>query len=171
VSKHHTFEPSWEERIVRKELFCMLLVLLGLGSLAHEDVSASETVTYSGVGTFVANRSTLPLANGAAAFQLANDVVATIAPSEFGVLYGDCAGLGYADAKGQYSARAFCTFAETETDGFVIDASVEPGVGGTVKIIGGSGKWAGATGDGILEAKADDGYGGSYSYEFRITTP
>ena len=156
---------------MRKEIFCMLLVSLGLGSLAHEDVSAGETVTYSGVGTFVANRSTLPLANGAAAFQLANDVVATIAPSESGVLYGDCAGLGYADAKGEYSARAFCTFSETETDGFVIDASVEPGVGGTVKIIGGSGKWAGATGDGILEAKADDGYGGSYSYEFRITTP
>jgi len=171
VSKHHTFEPSWEERIVRKEIFYMLLISLGLGSLAHEDVSAGETVTYRGVGTFVANRSTLPLANGAAAFQLANDVVATIAPSESGVLYGDCAGLGYADAKGEYSARAFCTFAETETDGFVIDASVEPGVGGTVKIIGGSGKWTGATGDGILEAKADDGYGGSYSYEFRITTP
>ena len=156
---------------MRKEIFCMLLVSLGLGSLAHQNVSAGETVTYSGVGTFVANRSTLPLANGAAAFQLANDVVATIAPSESGVLYGDCAGLGYTDAKGEYSARAFCTFAETETDGFVIDASVEPGVGGTVKIIGGSGKWTGATGDGILEAKADDGYGGSYSYEFRITTP
>ena len=156
---------------MRKEIFCMLLVSLGLGSLAHVDVIASETVTYSGVGTFVANRSTLPLANGAAAFQLANDVVATIAPSESGVLYGDCAGLGYADAKGEYSARAFCTFAETETDGFVIDATFEPGVGGTVKVLGGSGKWTGATGDGILEAKADDGYGGSYSYEFRITTP
>jgi hypothetical protein len=44
-------------------------------------------------------------------------------------------------------------------------------VGGTVKIIGGSGKWAGASGDGTLEAKSADGYGGSYSYEFRITTP
>ncbi len=97
---------------MRKEILCMLLISLGLGSLAPEDVSAGETVTYRGVGTFVANRSTLPLANGGAAFQLANDVVATIEPSESGVLYGDCAGLGYADAGGQYSARAFCTFAE-----------------------------------------------------------
>jgi len=156
---------------VRKDILCMLLVSLGLGSLAPEDVSAGETVTYRGVGTFVAIRSTLPLANGGAAFQLANDVVATIEPSESGVLYGDCAVLGYAEAGGEYSARAFCTFAETEADGFVIDASIEPGVGGTVKIIGGSGKWAGASGDGTLEAKSADSYGGSYSYEFRITTP
>jgi hypothetical protein len=103
--------------------------------------------------------------------QLSNDVVATIEPSESGVLYGDYAGLGYADVGGEYSARAICTFAETETDGFAIDATVEPGVGDIVKILGGSGKWAGATGDGTLEAKTADTYGGSYSCEFRITTP
>lgn len=156
---------------MRKEIVWMLLVLLGLGNLVPENVNAGETVTYRGVGTFVANRSTLPLANGGAAFQLANDVVATIEPSASGVLYGDCAGLGYADADGVYSARAFCTFAETETDGFAIKAKVEPGIGGSVEVIGGSGKWAGASGEGTLVSKDSGGYGGSYSYEFQITTP
>jgi hypothetical protein len=156
---------------MKKEILYILMVVLGTGGVATGDVMAGETVTYRGVGTFIANRSTLPLANGGAAFQLANDVVATIEPSESGVLYGDCAGLGYAGAEGAYSARAFCTFAETETDGFAIDVKVEPGVGGSVKIIGGSGKWAGASGEGTLESKDTDDYAGSYSYEFRITTP
>ena len=156
---------------MKKSFLWMLLGSLGLGYLAPGNAFAAETVTYRGVGTFVANRSTLPLANGGAAFQLANEVVATIEPSEHGVLYGDCAGLGYADADGAYSARAFCTFAETNVDGFAIDAKVEPGVGGSVQIIGGTGKWAGATGEGTLESKDSGGYGGSYEYEFRITTP
>lgn len=156
---------------MRKRIVWMMLGSLGLGFLASVNALSAETVTYRGVGTFVANRSTLPLANGGAAFQFADAIVATIEPSEHGVLYGDCAGLGYAGADGAYSARAFCTFAETDVDGFAIDAKVVPGVGGSVKIIGGTGKWAGANGEGTLESKDSGDYGGSYKYEFRITTP
>lgn len=156
---------------MKTRIIYLLLATFGPASLVPLPAIADGTVTYTGVGTFVAMRSTLPLANGGAAFHLSNDVVATIEPSDSGVLYGDCAGLGYADADGVYSARAFCTFSESEEDAFAIEASVDPGVGGKVKVIGGSGKWAGATGDGTLVSKDAEGYGGSYQYEFRITTP
>ncbi len=41
----------------------------------------------------------------------------------------------------------------------------------TVEIIGGSGKWTGATGAGIWKRKWGQDYRGTYEYEITITTP
>jgi hypothetical protein len=147
----------------------LALGILGLVSFAN--AGAAETVTFTGVASFVSTSSTLPLANGGAALHLSNEIVATVEESESGILYGDCAGLGYLDAEGQYSVRALCTFAQSETDGFAIEALLEPAAEGKVKVIGGSGRWAGATGDGSLKAKTSEAYGGSFEYAFRIRTP
>lgn len=133
--------------------------------------SAGETVTYKGTGTFVATRNIMPLANGGAAIHLSNDVVATLEPSQTGFVFGDCAGLGYMSAEGEYSVDAYCSFAETAVDAFDIKAKLKSTVGGTVEVIGGSGKWAGATGTGTIKPKSIAGNRGSYTYEFKITTP
>jgi hypothetical protein len=133
--------------------------------------SAGETVTYKGTGTFVSTRVLLPLANGGAATHLSNDVVATLEPSQTGFVFGDCAGLGYMSAEGEYSVDAYCSFAETEEDAFAIKAKVNPAEGGSVEVIGGSGKWAGATGTGTIKPKYSEGNRGSYTYEFKIMTP
>jgi hypothetical protein len=45
------------------------------------------------------------------------------------------------------------------------------GDSGQVEIIGGSGKWAGATGSGTFKRKFSSGNRGTYEYEFTITTP
>ncbi len=42
---------------------------------------------------------------------------------------------------------------------------------GSVEIIGGSGKWADATGEGSVKRKYSAENRGSYEYEFNITTP
>lgn len=147
----------------------LALGILGFAALAS--AGAAETATLKGVASFVSTSATLPLANGGAALHLVNEIVATVEQSDAGALYGDCAGLGYLDAEGQYSVRALCTFAQSETDGFAIEVQVDPAAEGTVKVIGGSGKWAGATGDGMLRAKTNEAYGGSFEYEFRIRTP
>lgn len=133
--------------------------------------AAGETVTYKGAGTFVATRVALPLASGGAAIHLSNDVVATIEPSPIGFMRGDCAGLGYLSANGEYSVEAYCTFAESAADAFDIKAMVKPEAGGVVEVIGGIGKWAGATGSGTLKPKFAEGRRGTYNYEFEITTP
>ncbi len=132
---------------------------------------AGETVTYKGAGTFVATRLVMPLASGGAAVHLSNDVVATIEPSDTGFMMGDCAGLGYISADGDYSVDAFCTFEVNATDAFDIRAMLNPEEGGEVEIIGGSGKWSGATGSGTIRPKYNEGVRGSYYYEFEITTP
>jgi hypothetical protein len=133
-------------------------------------VSAGETVTYKGMGTYEVMRAVLPLANGGAAIQLSNNVVATISPSESGFIFGDCAGLGYLTVEGSYSGDVYCTFTETGDDSFDIKGTAR-GDSGSVEIIGGSGKWTGATGNGSIKRKYAAGDRGSYEYEFSITTP
>lgn len=138
--------------------------------LMSSAVSAGETVTYKGMGTYEVMRAVLPLANGGAAVQLSHNIVATITPSEPGFIFGDCAGLGYLTVEGRYSGALYCTFTETGDDGFDIKAVMRDN-SGSVEIIGGSGKWTGATGKGSIKRKYAAGNRGSYEYEFSITTP
>ena len=76
------------------------------------------------------------------------------------------------DAAAQDAIRTTLeAFNESAEDAFVVEIEHEPGAGGKVAVRGGSGKWAGATGDGTLEPDHAEGYRGSYHYEFRIATP
>ena len=138
--------------------------------LMSPTVSAGETVTYKGMGTYEVMRAVLPLANGDAAIHLSHNIVATIEPSKSGFIYGDCAGLGHLTVEGKYSGALYCTFTETGNDSFDLKA-VTADDSGSVEIIGGSGKWADATGTGSLKRKYTAENGGSYLYEFSITTP
>lgn len=132
--------------------------------------SVGETITYKGTGTYEVMRAVLPLANGGAAIHLSNNIVATINPSESGFIFGDCAGLGYLTVESSYSADVYCTFTETGDDSFDIKGVVRD-AGGNVEIIGGSGKWTDATGQGSIKRKYSAGSRGSYEYVFSITTP
>ncbi len=133
-------------------------------------VSAGETITYKGMGTYEVMRAVLPLANGGAAIHLSHNIVATITPSEPGFIFGDCAGLGYLTVEGRYSGALYCTFTETGDNSFDLKA-VTRDDSGSVEIIGGSGKWMDATGKGSVKRKYSAGNRGSYEYEFNITTP
>lgn len=138
--------------------------------LMIQTASARQTVNYKGMGTYEVMRALLPMANGGAAIHLSHNIVATIEPSESGFIFGDCAGLGYLTVEGQYTGSLYCTFTETGNDSFDFKATTR-GAGGSVEIIGGSGKWANATGTGSVKRKYAAENGGSYEYEFSITTP
>ena len=133
-------------------------------------VSAGEPISYRGTGTYVVTRTVLPMANGGAAVQLINDTVATISPSESGFIFGDCAGLAYMSPTGDSSTNMYCTFRELGEDSFDLHARGN-GTSGSVEIIGGSGKWAGATGTGTIKKKWAQDERGTYEYEFMIATP
>ncbi len=142
-----------------------------LASLIFGTASAGEAVTYTGTGTYVASHLLMPLGNGGAAVTLTNRTVATISPSDPGFIFGECAGLGFMTAEGDMPETIFyCTFRETEEDSF--DLKGLRGLeGGKAEVIGGSGKWAGATGTGTFQRKYQGGNRGSYNYELTITTP
>ena len=65
------------------------------------------------------------------------------------------------------NAREVSERADMAADGEVEVSNVS----GEVEIIGGSGKWSGATGSGTIRPKHSAGVRGSYHYAFEITTP
>lgn len=146
----------------------LLLLMMATGVCAT--VSAGEPVSYRGTGTYVVTRTVLPMANGGAAVQLINDTVATISPSESGFMFGDCAGLAYMSPIGNVNTNVYCTFSEHGADSFDLHGQGD-GISGSVEIIGGSGKWAGATGTGTIKRKWAQDERGTYEYEFMIATP
>lgn len=113
----------------------------------------------------------LPLANGGGAVHLSNSSVATIEPSDVGFMFGECAGLGYAAKESaDMSGEGYCTFQEDDENSFDIKAKFGAG-GGEVEVIGGSGKWEGATGTGTFKRKFVEGNRSTFAYEFKISTP
>ncbi len=133
-------------------------------------VHAGETVTYQGKGTYFATRALLPLASGGAGVIVTNDVVATIEPSDTGFLFGECAGVGYLPAEGQITSNVYCAFKETGEDSLDVHLAVE-GDKAKVTVLGGSGKWAGATGSGTVARTFEASNRGGYTYEWTVKTP
>ena len=147
-----------------------LLLAVPMTLVLYGSAVAGETITYKGTGTYTAVKNLMPLAGGGAAVHMSFNTVATIRPSESGFMFGSCIGLAYLGADESYAANMLCTFTETGEDGFDI-RGLGDGQTGKVEIIGGSGKWAGATGTGTFARMWTDGPRGSYEYEFAITTP
>jgi hypothetical protein len=146
------------------------LILVAAVTSVCTTASAGESVTFRGTGTYVVVRTVLPMANGGAAVHLVNDTVATIAPSEIGFIFGDCAGLAYLSPTGKVDTNTYCTFSETAEDSFDAHGQGD-GTEGKIEIIGGSGKWTGATGTGTIKRKWAQDNRGTYEYEFTISTP
>jgi len=138
--------------------------------LASSGIALAETVTFKGTGTYSVVRALMPLSNGGAALHLSHDTIATVEPSESGFMSGDCAGLGYISPEGEVSIDSICNFSLNSKDGLVIRGKADL-EGSKVKVIGGSGKFTGATGTGTMTRKWVEGNRGSYDYEVKVTTP
>ena len=132
--------------------------------------AAAGTVTLTGKGTYFVSRDLMPLGNGGAAVHITNTTVVSVQPSETGVMFGECAGLAYLAPDASYTSHIYCNFTENGKDVFVIEGEMSPD-GGAIKVVGGSGKWASATGTGTVTPNGEQDDQGLYSYEFQITTP
>ncbi len=147
--------------------FALLLTPLVLGT----SMAAAESVSYKGTGTYLTTRSVLPLAGGGAVISNKSTAIATIEPSEFGFMFGECVGMGLLSAVGTATDLDFyCTFRESSIDGFDIKGT---GAGDSAKteVVGGRGKWQGATGQGTMRRLAERGDRGTFAYEVTISTP
>ena len=139
----------------------LLLAVTGAGA-------GAEVVTFTGAVTYTAQRELLPLSNGGAAVHVTNRLVGTISPSDSGgFIFGDCAGLAYISPEGKLTIDNLCTFMENKEDGFTLRA--QSGVeGGKSDVIGGTGRFAGATGEGRMRRTWTEGNRGSLAYELEI---
>jgi hypothetical protein len=132
--------------------------------------AVAATTTVKGKGTYFVKRALMPLGDGGAVIHTTATTVASADVSVGGVLFGECAGLVHISGDGQAKSRVYCNFAESDDDVFVIEADM--GLeGGAVRVIGGSGKWKGASGTGTLKRTGESDANGTYEYEFNIVTP
>lgn len=158
---------KWSYVMKKHVKLALLLTPLVLGT----SMAAAESVSYKGTGTYLATRSVLPLAGGGAVISNKSTASATIEPSEVGFLFGECMGLGLLSAEGSAADLDFyCTFRESSIDGFDIKGT---GAGDSAKteVVGGRGKWQGATGQGTIKRRAERGDRGTFVYEVTISTP
>ncbi len=144
--------------------------VLGL-ALSFGSVAAGETVSYTGSGTYTAHKLTMTLGGGDIVFTGWNEGIATISTDPPTLLYGKCMALGIVSgAEGDFSNDVYCTFRANDADSFDIKARSDA-KGGIGAVIGGGGRWAGATGTVRMTRTSQNENSGTYEFELEITTP
>jgi len=122
-------------------------------------VVTAENIKYTGTVYGASVQSLMPLGNGDGVVITEVAGVSAMSgnpPSLFGFT---CAGMGIADEEGKGDIDIYCTFKENENDSFDLKGTVKQGAA-KLKVIGGSGKYAGATGKGTYK-RTDQAKSGS----------
>jgi hypothetical protein len=140
-----------------------LMTVAGSGAFA-------ETATYTGSASTTVSKTVLPLGNGASVIMAASRGVAAISTSPPTLLEMNCAGMGLLTAENSHQTDFYCTFKENENDSLDVKG-VDGPEGGTATVIGGSGKWKGATGDGTFKRVSSTESSSSSTFELNISTP
>ena len=142
---------------------------LALALLIAGTAQAGEQ-RYVGSGTYFATRVLMPLGNGGAAVKMDNEVVLSIAPSRVGFLFGECTGLGYISPQAEFTSTVYCTLREDDEHSIDIHAE-RTADGANGEVIGGSGRWEGASGTVTLKSRFEEGNRGSFDYQMKVSTP
>jgi hypothetical protein len=115
----------------------------------------------------------MPLANGATVVTAnATGVAAMMGESTRNpiLLKLRCSGLGYAMDESDGSIELYCTFMENDVDQFDIKGSEKSGET-VITVIGGSGRWANATGSGTLKRVSTGENSSRSTFNLTINTP
>jgi len=144
--------------------------LILLLTLSFINSVTAETTKYT--GTIHANsvKNLMPLANGDGVLLLEASGVAALSGSPPSVLAVKCSGMGIVDSESKAKTDFYCSFIESNEDGFDIKGVVKEDAG-TFDVIGGSGKWAKAKGKGKFVQVIRTSEGSKNEFEMEITTP
>ena len=147
-----------------------VIALVAAVLIGASDAAFAAAMTIKGKGTYFVQRELMPLVDGGAVIHTTASTVASSDASDGGVLFGECAGIAHLSSEGKAKGRVYCNFSEGGKDAFVVEADMRLD-GGDIRIIGGSGKFGGATGSGMMKRTGESEGSGTYQYEFSITTP
>ena len=133
---------------------------------------AGETTKYT--GTVYANpvKHLMPLGNGDAVLvvELAGIVALSDKPPTLGTLV--CTGMGLQKADNSTSTDFYCNIKQNDADSFDFKGNAAEADGkskGSFDVVGGSGKWAGATGKGRFKRVMESDVGSKSVVEIEIT--
>jgi hypothetical protein len=148
---------------IRKMILFSALMTVGAGA-------AAETSKFTGTTAASVTKSIMRLGNGGSVVRASSSGVAAISTSPPTLLEMNCEGLGLIDGNNSYSADFYCTFKANDTDSFDLKGTDTP-QGGKATVIGGSGKWNGATGSGTFTRTSSTETSSATNFEISITTP
>ena len=134
--------------------------------------SAGESVTYTGSGTVRGYETLMPLVNGESVVTAISNGVLAVSTTPPSILSVQCSAMGLMDAEDNLNLEYYCRMRDTQTGENVIALKgIETPDGNVVEIIGGAGRWAGATGKGTIKQMMGDDDRSEFTMELTITTP
>ncbi len=140
--------------------------------LAGAQAAVAASVTYSGSGNYRGDQDLMPLASGDAVVLGTAQGVAAISTTPPSILELRCSGMGIATAQGEVGSVFYCTFVDPASTMDAFDVKgIERGDASTLEVVGGSGRWAGASGTGTLTRVQEWSDGGSFEITLTIDTP
>lgn len=145
------------------------MALIG-GLLLSVAVAAGETTAYTGTTKTVVSKSTLPLGNGNSVVAAVSRGMATLSTTPPILLELNCTGLGLLGANQSYAADFYCSL-EADAENVLDLKGTESADGSHFTVLGGSGRWQGASGGGTFKRLAGSDTEASASFEMTITTP
>ena len=151
-----------------KTILAFVLLLL---SIPFTAISAGDKKTYNGSGRIFGSETSMTLGNGNTVKMLSSEGIATLSTNPPTLLDIKCVGMGVLTIDNRFSDEFYCTLRENDTDSFDLQGTEDEKGGGTVTVIGGSGKWKGATGSGDFELVSNNNELSTFTYKLTITTP
>ena len=135
---------------------------------------AGETIKYTGTVYASPVKHLMPLGNGDAVLviELAGIVALSDNPPTLGTLV--CTGMGLQKVDNTVSTDFYCNIKQNDEDSFDFKGNATESDGkskGSFDVIGGSGKWANATGKGKFKRTLKTEGGSKSVLEVEITTP
>ncbi|HIM09128.1 MAG TPA: hypothetical protein EYG49_11430 [Gammaproteobacteria bacterium] len=130
----------------------------------------AETMKYTGTLHATSVKSLMPLANGDGVLMVEASGIAALSGTPPSVLAVKCSGMGIVDPESKAKTIFYCSFTESEEDGFDVKGIIKDETG-AFDVIGGSGKWTKAKGKGEFIQIIKTAKGSKNVFKVEITTP
>jgi hypothetical protein len=135
---------------------------------------AGQTTKYTGMVFAAPVKHLMPLGNGDAILITEISGIATLSDNPPSINILICSGMGVVNKESQTTLNFYCSIKASDEDSFDFKGTSTEENGnaeGTFDVIGGSGKWAGATGKGKFIRLIKSDAGNKAAFEVEITVP
>lgn len=131
-----------------------------------------ETVTYTGSGTVMGYETLMPLVDGESVVTAISNGLVAVSTTPPSILAVQCSAMGLMDAEDDLNLEYYCKLRDTSTgENAIVVKGLETADGNVVEVIGGAGRWAGATGKGNIKHVSGDDSRSQFTVELTVTTP
>jgi len=139
--------------------------------LITNSVFAGQTTRYTGTVYATPVKNLMPLGNGEGVLIMQSSGIVAMSGEPPTIQALSCSGMGLQKLDESTTTDFYCNLKENTEDSFDIKGTAGNETGGEFDVIGGSGKWAGATGKGKFVSVIQSEEGNKNVFEVEITVP